>query len=72
MDLKELLSKIKCLPRNTKVYIHEVDENGRVSFKPLKGINLNVSDKILSFGTRDFNEMELELLKKKGFFCRQP
>jgi len=68
MELKELLYKIKCLPRNTKVYIHKVDKDGRISFKPLKGISLNVSDKILSFGTKDLNEVEFEILKKKGFF----
>ena len=53
MELKELLYKIKCLPRNTKVYIHKVDKNGKITLKPLKSISLNTSDKVLSFGTKE-------------------
>lgn len=72
MILKELLQRIKCLPRNTEVFIHEVDKDGNVSFQPLKGISLSVYDKRLSFGVKDFSELEFEAQKKKGFFCKRP
>lgn len=68
MLLKEFLHKIKCLPRDTEVFIHEVDEHGNITFSPVKGINLSVYNKRLSFGCHDFNELELKTIKKKGFF----
>lgn len=68
MTLGQLLREIKCLPKDLELYIHEIGKDGLVSFKPLKGINWGVSDRKLSFGTKDFNEVEFELSKSKGLF----
>lgn len=70
MNLGQLLREIKCLPRDLELYIHEIGKSGLVSFKPLKGVNWSVSDKKLSFSTKDFNKLEFEMRKKKGSFSK--
>lgn len=68
MNLGQLLREIKCLPKDLELYIHEVEKGGLASFKPLKGISWNISDRKLSFGTKDFNVLIHEAEKRHGFF----
>ena len=66
MKLKELLKRIDSLPEDLEVYVHIVDgENGLV-YRPINGIGWQISDGILSFGEADFNLLLYERLKRKG------
>jgi len=68
MKLGELLESIKDLDPELGVYIHEIDDKDGVHFKPLRGINLQVTDKKLSFGHEDFNWRIYKKLKDRGFY----
>lgn len=68
MKLKKLLEELRYLSKDTKLYIHEVDDNGNIYLKPLKGIALQITDKKLSFGAVNFDERIFEKIKKKGCF----
>jgi len=68
MKLKEFLETIKDLESDLELYIHEIDDQDGVHFKPLKGINLQITDKKLSFGAIDFNQRMYEKLRDKGFY----
>jgi len=66
MKLKELLDIIKDLDPELEVYIHEVDEQDRIHFKSLQGINLQVTDKKLSLGHVNFHMRMYEKSRAKG------
>lgn len=68
MKLGKLLEAIKDLDPELGVYIHEIDDQDGVHFKPLRGINLQVTDKKLSFGYEDFNWVMYKKSKDKGFY----
>jgi len=68
MKLGELLESIKDLDPELGVYIHEIDDQGAVHFKPMRGVSLQVTDKKLSFGYEDFNWVLYKKLQKKGHY----